>query len=201
VVEFEGWREFFAPLLGWNERLLAELRLATRASHLATAERFPVVPIALNVRCGADFPPAPPGTRRLAFGQATPLPWFVAALRRVREAAGTCAPAFVVSDGGPDRLRPLLDEPSVTLVRPGCAISDLLVLSKARVLLASGSSSFSAWGAFLGGMPAASHPGQPLTDWRLPDAADGPPRVEFDPESPEARFLAAAASGVRNIPP
>ena len=155
------------------------------------------MPIAINVRCGRDFPSVPARTTRLRFGEATPIQWFVRALRLVREAAGHRARAFVVSDGTPRQLRGLLAEPDVRLVRPGCAISDLLVLARARVLLASGSSSFSAWGSFLGSMPAASHPGQPLTDWRLPPVDGAALRVELDPGAPDERFLASVASRLR----
>jgi hypothetical protein len=105
--------------------------------------------------------------------------------------------AHIVSDGTPQDLAPLLALPNVELVRPGCAISDLLVASRARVLLASGSSSFSAWAAFFGGMPAASHPGQPLTEWGLAAVESGSPRLELDLERPDPGFLAAAATALR----
>ena len=150
------------------------------------------------MRCGNDFPSAPPGARRLPPGTKTPVPWFRDVLRLVRAGAAGVPPAFVVSDGTPEQLRPLLEEPSVTLVRPGTALSDLLTLARARVLLASGSSSFSAWGAYLGRMPTASHPGQPFSEWRLDGDPDGDPvRAEVDPESPDAAFVNAARAALR----
>jgi hypothetical protein len=100
-------------------------------------------------------------------------------------------PAVVVSDGSPAALGDLLSIDGVTLLRPGCAISDLLVLSRARVLLASGSSSFSAWGAFLGQMPVASHPGQPMSDWRI-HPSRGQHLGEFVPGDHASPFLAEA---------
>ena len=200
LVPFPGYRGFFRPLLGWEATLLDELRAIARPEHLAAVDRFPSVPVAMNVRCGHECPDPQPGARRIEVGQKTPLPWFRDALRAVRAAAGWAAPAYVVSDGTERQLETLLAEEAVTLVRPGCAISDLLTLARARVLLASGSSSFSAWGSFLGGMPTASHPGQPSSAWRLPDGEGGPPRREFDPLEPDPRFLASAKASLGGAP-
>jgi hypothetical protein len=98
----------------------------------------------------------------------------------VRARLGASIPAVVTSDGGPDELRPLLDLDNVRQVATGSAIGDLLVLSRAVLLLASGSS-FSAWASYLGRMPTLSHPGQTLDRlFRLKGAAQqfiG----EFDP--------------------
>lgn len=197
VVRFEGYRGFFAPLRGWSRFLHEELRVIAKPGVLARVDRLSEVPIAINVRCGNDFPSAPPGARRLPPGTKTPVPWFRDVLRLVRAGASSVPAAFVVSDGTPEQLRLLLDEPAVTLVRPGTALSDLLTLARARVLLASGSSSFSAWGAFLGRMPAASHPGQPLSEWKLEGDPDGDPvRAEVDPESPDAAFMEAAGAAL-----
>jgi hypothetical protein len=72
--------------------------------------------------------------------------------------------AVIVSDGKESELRELLDQEQVTLVRAGSAISDLLVLSNSKVLIASAGSSFSAWAAFLGQMPSIAHPSHSF-DW------------------------------------
>jgi hypothetical protein len=117
----------------------------------------------------------------------------VAALKAVREVVGFNAPALVVSDGTPGDLRQLLAIDGVSLVRPGCAISDLLTLAKARVLIGSGGSSFSAWASFLGGMPTISHPGQSLNWFRL--AVDKGAYVgEFDPAAPHPLFCEQVAT-------
>jgi len=166
-VIFQGYEGFFEPLNGWADFLLKELRAITRKPYLAIADAPASVPIGICVRCGNDFSEPSSDCERLLPGQKTPISWFVRCLKLVREAAGFPAQAFVVSDGTPDQLKDLLAMENVQFVRPGSAISDLLTLSRAKVLLASGSSSFAAWGAFLGQMPSASHPGQPLSDWRI----------------------------------
>ncbi len=73
----------------------------------------------------------------------------------------------------------------------GSAIGDMLLLSRAEVFLASGSS-FSAWASFLGQMPTLTHPGLGLTrlfGLRTQGAFLG----EFDPANPiELRDLLSA---------
>lgn len=187
-VIFEGCRGNFGPLNGWHEFLLGELRSITRRRYLDLADSFRDVPIGICVRCGNDFAEPEPDAVRLRFGDKTPVRWFADALRVIRDSVGRPVPAFVVSDGTPRQLRALLEMEEVCFVRPGCAISDLLVLSKARILLASGSSSFCAWASFLGQMPSISHPGQPLADWSI-EPQRGQFIGEFDPREPSQAFL------------
>jgi hypothetical protein len=100
----------------------------------------------------------------------TPVSWFSKALASLRQQLGRSTPAFVVSDGNRDDLAELLDEPAVQLVQTGSAIGDLLALSRARILLASGGSSFSAWAAYLGEIPSIAKPGQSLAWFKLAQA-------------------------------
>lgn len=189
---FSGERDYFRRLNGWDEFLHEELRAITRQKYLDLVAAIGSVPIGLCVRCGNDFDPPVPGQKRLLLGQKTPLTWFVETLRSVRDAVGFAADAFVVSDGTEEQLAGLLAEKNVRFVRPGSAVSDLLVLASAKVLLASGSSTFAAWGAFLGQMPSVSHPGQPLATWNIVPARSQF-MAEFDPDQPDPVFLRQAS--------
>lgn len=192
VVEFRGDGRFFADFEGERRLVRAELEAIARPRWTRLAASFGEAPIAMNVRRAKDFPDvasASGGPRR------TPLDWFARTLALVRRAAGRDAEALVVSDGTPADLAPLLSLGNVRLVRPGCAISDLLVLSRAKVLLASGGSSFSAWASFLGGMPTVSIPGQSL-GWFGLTPAPGRFVGEFDPDSPAEDFLTQAAERI-----
>ena len=92
----------------------------------------------------------------------TPIGWFVDTLRCVRAVLGETRLAIVTSDGSDAELAGLLSQENVIRADTGSAISDMLLLSRADVLLASGSS-FSAWASFLGQMPTLTYPGQSLT--------------------------------------
>ncbi len=193
VVTFEGWQDYFARLNGWDEWLHRELRAITRTRWLAEADSVKDVPIAINVRCG-DFAVArTPEDLYTKGGIRTPIAWFVDSLRAVREAAATRSEAYVVSDGTDQELAPLLACDNVVRFRPGSAISGLLFLARARVLIGAGGSSFSAWASFLGQMPTISHPGQSLTWFKLTNSR-GRYLGEFNPAKPNPAFIAQVES-------
>jgi hypothetical protein len=185
----------FTPLLGSESFLLSELRGITRPCFLPLVDTFDYAFVGINVRCGKDFK-APPMVGeyydRVGWLQRTPLSWYVESLMAIREACGQPVPAVLVSNGTEHELSDILALGNVHFLRPGRAITDLLVLSKACVLLASATSTFSAWATFLGGMPAVTAPGHPLTEWGLL-TSDERYVGDFDPRRPDRRFLDQAA--------
>jgi hypothetical protein len=164
IVVFRGDRDRFHSLAGWEEVLFRELTDLTRAHWLQRVEAFGPVEVAIHVRRG-DFVEATSADDFIFRGGIrTPIQWFVRCLEEIRRLNGTALPAIVVSDASDAALAELLDLRMVTRAETGSAIGDLLVLSKAKVLIASGGSSFSAWAAYLGQMPAVAYPGQSL-EW------------------------------------
>jgi hypothetical protein len=105
----------------------------------------------------------------------------------VREILGTAAPVFVVSDGEPDQLRPLLALNNVTWLEGGSPISDMMALSNARILIGSMQSSFTAWASFLGQMTTFTFPG-PAEQFPVANRKGlyaGP----LDPEAPPSELV------------
>lgn len=189
VIHFQGLGQYFWPLQGWSDYLRAELCQIMAPRFRLIVDEYPVVPIVMCIRCGNDYDPCPLDRTVLNPGEKTPVQWFKRCLELIRNTLGSPVPAFIVSDGTAVQLSELLVQDNVQLVRPGSAISDLMVMSKGRVLLASGSSSFAAWGAFLGQMSTASHPGQPMTKEFNLVAERGQFIGEFDPDRPDPIFL------------
>jgi hypothetical protein len=162
LIVFEGFRGQFQCLHGWHDLIRRELLAITMQEWRAKAEAIPNPFIAVHVRLG-DFQRPDALTDHARFdNMATPLSWFVDSLKVIRARLGVSIPVVVTSDGRPHELRALLELENVHLASTGSAIGDLLVLSRANLLLASGSS-FSAWASYLGRMPTLSHPGQSLT--------------------------------------
>lgn len=189
IFVFRGEGDCFRPLFGYEAFLLEALRAMTRARWLKLVEETGSVPIGINVRLAKDFPRMTPKDLVSPTGPIqTPIDWFVQTLKAIRSEAGYPAKAYVVSDGSRRDLRELLALENVYLLRPGCAISDLLVLSKSRVLIASGGSAFSAWAVFLGGMPSVSIPGQPLAWFGLRGSSDTY-LGELRPDRPPEAFM------------
>jgi hypothetical protein len=194
VITFKGYGNLFADLEGQQEFLLEALRDEAQAKWVSLADRL-AAPIGVNVRCGNDFRDARSESDFTTMGAVkTPVPWFVRALQAVREASGSAQPAVVVSDGTPEQLKDLLSMPNVHFARPGCAISDLLTLAHAKVLIGSGGSSFSAWASFLSRAVTFSHTGQSL-QWFKIDASHGQCVTEFDPRAGLSPALATMIRG------
>lgn len=188
----------FRALNGEHEFLREELRAITRGRFLKTVEQLHEVPIGINIRMGNDFSAAPvlEQTQWVGWLQKTPLSWFKDTLLLLREEIGYPAHAVVVSDGTPESLREILSMENITHLRPGAAISDLLTLARAKVLLASGSSTFSAWAGFTGQMPAITAPGHPLM-LRAMTPERGQYIGAFDPAQPDETFLQQARAALQ----
>ena len=150
-------RKFFHHVAGEGAFLRGELMKMTRSRYLPPPPADPF--IAIHVRMG-DFGVASPAQLR-AGGTNTQIPpeWYAATLEQLRRQLGTTIPAIVFSDGSDQSLAPLLKQPSVARAPRQASVTDLLSIAQARVLIASGSG-FSRWGAFLGGVPCISFPGQ-----------------------------------------
>ena len=119
--------------------------------------------IGINVRSGNDFKNYQ--DNKIGFSK-TPLEWYKRALPIIRKKYGNL-PAFIISDGCEKHLSSLLNLESTYLIKVSTAITDLLILTKAKVLLACGNSTFCAWASFLGGMDTYSAPETPFTKFEI----------------------------------
>ena len=119
--------------------------------------------IAINYRSGNDFKAHTEKDPQAK----TDLNWFIYAVGWVRQQYGNL-PVRIISDGAPHHLVHLAKGiRDCHIPQFDTAIEDLQFLSKAKVLLASGNSSFSAWAAFLSGADTFSSKDTPLDRWRI----------------------------------
>ncbi len=154
----------FTDLGEYREFINRSLLEITRKKSIAFADQFNGKDfIGLNIRTGKDFVSAASGKKGYFL---TEIDWFIHALKGTREKMGNL-PAIIVSDGGPKELAKILKEPGTTLLNSSNAIEDLLVLSKSKVFLGSGNSSFSAWASFLGGMDTYSSAETPFAHFKI----------------------------------
>jgi len=161
VVQFQGLRDKFAPFLRDHALVRDELLRIARPHHLAALSESAPAPIAIHVRRGDFVHQASYEDTVNIDNSVLPLDWYIAALQAVRAAAGRDLPAWVYSDGATEELAPLLALPAVQRQDYGSGLGDMLGLSRARLLIASGST-FSMWGSFLGQVPTIWHPGKLL---------------------------------------
>ena len=195
VVVFEGMKKYFDPLNEHVTLLRAELVKSVRPVWLEKVAALQLPPVGLHVRLGDFAVPKSADELRTRGGVRTPMSWYVDSLRVIRRLSGGITPAFVVSDGGQSELAELLAMPEVTLLRSGSAVGDLLALSKSKLIIATGGSSFSAWASFLGESPVVSVPGQSLAWFNL-RRSGGPFVGEFDPDRPSPPALRAIADAI-----
>lgn len=160
IVHFSGMADFFTSLISRSFEIRSELLRITKPRFLEPlkvlgSESF----IGIHIRRGDFALPSVPALREGAYNVRIALEWYVAVLRKLRAVIGENTRALVFSDGSTEELRVILEIADVDLFRGGTAISDMLALSKAKVLIASGST-FSMWAGFLGQIPAVWYPGQ-----------------------------------------
>ena len=184
VIDFAMHHEF-TPLLAYREMIGQELRNITKDKWLALLKNIPNYPIGMNIRLGNDFRKALSKEDFMKMGALkTPLTWFKESLQLVRQIKKEEVPAFIISDGTRTQLRELLDMPHVHFIETPTAMTDLFALSRCKLLLGSGGSSFSAWASFLGKMPTFTIYGQSLEWFKLSPSPEEHYVGTLDPEKP-----------------
>jgi len=176
-----NFSENFSDINVWHATISAYLTRIVRPRWIEAAKTARPIRVAVHVRLGDLTGP-----------QRHPLDWYVEAITFVRSIAGE-VPVAVFSDGSDAELAPILRLANVRLVRTGSAISDLLALSTCEFLIATGSSSFSAWAAYLGQMPACTRLGNSFSWFDLHNAK-GNFIGEWDPSRPDPHLIRAIES-------
>jgi hypothetical protein len=192
--------KFFHEIVGHSAVVRAALidmtRPRFRPAAVKTLAGQPAPHIAVHVR-GGDFS-TPSDVATLKSGghnQRLPLSWYVKMLGMLRDglayAGGPALITVVYSDCSDAELAPLLSMPNVRRSTYAAAVSDMLGMAEATVLISSGSG-FSRWGSYLGQVPRLCFPGQRAV--RTLGAVTG--SVDLEPECEEAgdfdpAFLAA----------
>lgn len=152
-------RADFAALRGEAAFLRAELWAMTRARYRPAAPHEPYA--AVHIRLG-DFAPATPEQLRDGVQNVRlPMTWYREVVETLRAAIGHDLPIRIYSDGSDAELASLLSMPRVVRSDARAAITDMLSIADATVLVGSGSG-FSLWGSYLGQVPRISYPGQQL---------------------------------------
>lgn len=173
IVQFEQYGAMFSDVKGQSGLLLRRLREIVRPDILSAVDAASIAPIVLNVRGASDFALARAPSDLIGMGGVqTPIAWFRAALQRLRDASASDIPAIVVSDVADSALADLLSLKNVVRCHTRYALQDLLTLSRAKVIIGSGGSSFTAWGAYLAQAHVITVQGQSLKWFNLDSATD-----------------------------
>jgi hypothetical protein len=171
VVLFRDLRGMFAPLLPHREFVRRRMLEILRPSLRQTIDQTPVdFVIGAHIRRGDKTAlklgqPWPVGEHH--FGQ--PDEWFVACVQNIRKVLGYPAPVRIFSDAHDEQLTSIMALENVQRAAPNPSIVDIFLLSKSKILITTGTSSFSMWASYFGLMPTLWYPGL---------------RVELNPDRP-----------------
>jgi len=157
VVTFEGMGDFFAGCKNYYCDIKAEILRVTHSQFIPKVPQTAV--IGVHIRMGDFATPSEDKTRSGTSNTRIGIQWYIEAVQALRGIMGENVPAWIVSDGTMEELKPILELPHTHLRRTSVSITDMLTLSNTSAMVASGST-FSMWGSFLGQIPTIWHPGQ-----------------------------------------
>ncbi|MFN0132647.1 MAG: hypothetical protein ACKVW3_08985 [Phycisphaerales bacterium] len=193
VVVFKGWDGWFAGLESHRDLVARRLDdiLSARVRALLAADPGEPV-IAAHVRRGdkRTLPYRAPFTGDA--GTTIADEWYIRAIESVRAALGENVPVRIFSDAHDGQIDSILRLPGVTRSPDAPSIVDILRMARARVLLTTAGSSFSAWSYYLGSMPTIFYPGTRL------DLIPGRPELAVESDldgNLDAAGMAAIARG------
>lgn len=158
VKYFSSMDALFEPFKHDHNFVKTELLKIINPYHIEKAEEFNPNSVALHIRMG-DFeePENEQLLRDGAWNYRLPLKWYIAIIEKIRLKSNL--PIYIFSDATDKELEEILAFDNCKRAYFGSAISDMIALSRCKILVSS-ASTFSMWASFLGQMPTIWFPGQ-----------------------------------------
>jgi Glycosyl transferase family 11 len=148
--------DYFQDLKEADQFIREELFGMIKVNHFESINSRPVPQIGIHIRMGDFMPETEFNNSPIS---RTSIAWFINVLQEIRSVIGSDIPATIFTDGYRDKLKDILTMPNVMLSPPSSsALSDMVTLSRSRVILASSHSTFSSWGTYLGQCPTVRAP-------------------------------------------
>ncbi len=152
------WRDMFGAVREHRTFVQARFAALLRPAYRKQLFAHPAPVVALHVRRG-DFRPLKSNEDFARVGGVqTPNNYFLSIIAGIRGAVGHDVPVTVFSDGSDAELAFLLSLPNVTRSHTQNDVVDLLLMSRARVIVPSAGSTFSEWAGFLSEAVIVRHP-------------------------------------------
>ena len=158
VKYFSDIDSLFEPFIKDHALVKSELFNIINPCHFERALEFNNNSVAIHIRLG-DFIHTNNEDilRNGVWNYRLPIKWYKSIISKIREVSDI--PIHIFSDTEDEVLNELLEIDNCYRVYFGSAISDMVALSRCRVLVSS-ASTFSMWASFLGQMPTIWFPGQ-----------------------------------------
>ena len=154
IVAFSGLRNYLRGLGAYSDYLRGRLwDITSQTVRNQVEEQEAIIDLAVHIRRG-DMP-VWEGEGDVPNCHSLPSSWFEQVIVSIREAAGRDLHVRVFSDARSGRLEDILALPGVERSpMDNTVLADLWLMSEARMLVTTGTSTLSAWASFLGGMPS-----------------------------------------------
>ena len=158
VKVFSGMNKLFELFIHEQDFIKSELLKIINPSHIIRANNFDANSVAIHIRMG-DFKTSKNEDvlRNGHWNYRLPLEWYKNIIKKIN--SETTLSIYIFSDGSDLELSEILELKNCKRAHFGSAISDMLALSNAKVLVSS-ASTFSMWASFLGQIPTIWFPGQ-----------------------------------------
>jgi Glycosyl transferase family 11 len=147
------WNDYFQDLKNHQSLVKEKLYRDVRPKVLAEILNKPAPEIGIHIRRGDYAKPLPQNDFKVNRCVYTPLDWYIGVLKKIRQELGGDVPATIFSDGYPEELKDILSMPNVSMSPETSALSDMITMSRSKLLIGSSHSSFSAWSSYLGQCP------------------------------------------------
>lgn len=152
------WSDYFRDLKEHQRFIKQRLLSSIRPSVFRSIFNRPAPEIGIHIRMG-DFMVLQNGDNFTKLGNVrTPISWYIKVIYALRAIAGYDVTVTIFSDGHDDELYELLKLPKVSRSPSASALSDMLTLSRSKLLITSSGSTFSSWASYLGQCPTIWHP-------------------------------------------
>jgi hypothetical protein len=176
------WSDFFVDLKEHQPIVKDKLFSSIRSSVIEDIFQRPAPQIGLHIRMG-DFKALKPEDDFTKLGGVrTPFSWFIRVIDAIRAIAGYDVQVTIFSDGHDHELSELLKLAQVSRASSASALSDMLTLSRSKLLIASSGSTFSYWASYLGKCPTIWHPAHFHAGVFSPDISQSIFEGGFDPD-------------------
>ena len=159
VKYFSSIDKMFKPFKKEHTFVKDELYRIIAKKHLINSKMVNKDGIGIHIRFG-DFetPQNEDILRQGAWNYRIPLRWYISLIKKIRF-FNKDIPFYIFTDGDSTEIKEILEINNCFRCFTGSSISDMIALSRFKILIASGST-FSMWSSFLGQTPTIWYPGQ-----------------------------------------
>lgn len=180
------WSAYFAQITPFRSVVCEEFRDHLSPKQSMEAATLPAPVVCLQVRLG-DFRPLKQGEQFAQSGLTrTPMEYYLHFVHSIRSISGPKTPVTIVSDGAASDLAPLLKLPYVTHYPGRSALTDLLLMSKSKLLITAAGSTYGQWAGFIGNPILLHHPEHHHSNCRPVSSDSAPFEGAVWPDTPNA---------------